>query len=267
MSKIRTLLVTKGHPFEKGPFFDWIDGVEALDVTHVEHPAAEAFIGAGLGADYDLWLFYDMPGYAFGPPNGVEFIEPSEAFKAAVLTRLEAGGPCLFLHHALAGWPTWETYGEVVGGRFLYRPGVVRGEQKLDSGYRHEATYTVTLADHEICGGLQPFEVTDELYLAEIFEDDILPLAWSDYSFDREHFYSASNAVNGAMFSREDWPHPPGSNLVAWLNSYKLAPIGYLQMGDGPSAYGNSAVTQLLTNMTTWLLSDAARTWAEGRDQ
>ncbi|MEM7570598.1 MAG: ThuA domain-containing protein, partial [Pseudomonadota bacterium] len=131
MTQTKTLLVTKGHPFEKGPFFEWMESFAALDVTHVEHPAAEAFIGAGLGDDYGLWVFYDMPGYVFGGADGVTFVEPSHAFKAAVVARAEAGGPILFMHHALAGWPTWPAYGDMVGGRFLYRPGQVRGQAQL----------------------------------------------------------------------------------------------------------------------------------------
>ncbi|MEO0412054.1 MAG: ThuA domain-containing protein [Pseudomonadota bacterium] len=261
---IKTLLVTKGHPFEKGPFFKWIDGVEGLDVTHIEHPAAESFIGAGLGAPYDLWLMYDMPGYDFKSTGGVDFIDPNQGFKYAISHRLQAQKkPILFLHHALAGWPTWPTYGEIVGGRFLYRAGDVRGARKLDSGYRHDVTYQVTLAEHAVCDGVSPFKVQDELYLAEVFEEDVLPIAWSDYDFTGENFYSASRAVDGEMFSNDGWDHPPGSNVVAWLNAYEQAPIGYLQMGDGPTAYANRGVTRLLSNMVHWLVSQDAAHWAK----
>lgn len=262
MTQISTLLVTKGHPFEKGPFFGWLDALGALDVTHVEHPAAEAFIGAGLAQDYDLWLMYDMPGYVFAD-GGVDFVPPSDAFQAGVLARLDAGKPILFMHHALAGWPTWATYGDIVGGRFLYKPSQVRGEDKPDSGYRHDVTYGVRVSDHAICKDIEPFTVTDELYLAEIFDSNVLPLAWSDYSFTQDKFYSAAQAVSGKMYSNEGWQHSDGSNLVAWLNAYSGAPIGYLQMGDGPSAYDNIGVTKLLGQMAHWLVSDAAQAWAK----
>ncbi|MEM9878945.1 MAG: ThuA domain-containing protein, partial [Pseudomonadota bacterium] len=191
---VSILLLTKGHPFEKGPLLDWMDSIPGAEITHIEHPAAHDFIAAGLGASYDLWLHYDMPGYRFGGDNGVEFVEPSQAFKNAYLDRLlNQGRPCLYLHHALAGWPTWPDYGEIVGGRFLYRPGTVRGAEVLDSGYRHEVTYTATLAEHPVTSGIEPaFDVTDELYLAEIFEADVVPIARSSYAFTASNFYSAA---------------------------------------------------------------------------
>lgn len=258
------LLLTKGHPFEKGPFLEWVDSIPNAEVTHIEHPAAHDFIAAGLGAPYDLWLHYDMPGYEFGGNGGVRFIEPDLRFKAAYLDRLEnQGKPCLFLHHALAGWPTWARYGEIIGGRFLYRPGQVRGEDRLDSGYRHDVDYKVTVLPHAVTKGVpEQFDVCDELYLAEMFEADVLPLAQSDYVFSAQNFYSASQAVDGKMFSNAGWDHPDGSDLVGWLKHYGKSPIGYLQMGDSPAAYGNAHITTLLHNMATWLLSDDAKVWA-----
>lgn len=261
------LLLTKGHPFEKGPFFDWIDGIPNAEVTHMEHPAAEAFIAAGLGDDYDLWLHYDMPGYEFGVEGGVRFYEPSQAFKTAYRDRLERQGlPCLYLHHALAAWPTWQRYGEIVGGRFLYRPGDVRGKACLDSGYRHDVCYKVQVELHPITKGVpNGFEVIDELYLAEMFEDDVVPLLRSNHDFAAQHFYSASQAVDGKMFSNKSWDHPAGSNLIGWIKHFGHAPQGYLQMGDTPKAYNNMHVTALLHNMVEWLMSDEAKAWAMNR--
>jgi len=265
MTEIKSiLLLTKGHPFEKGPFLDWIDGIPGAHVTHIEHPAAHDFIAAGLGQDYDLWLHYDMPGYVFGGEGGVQFVPPDHQFKTAYLERLNAHGkPCLYLHHALAGWPTWPLYGEIIGGRFLYRPGEVRGVQTLDSGYRHAVSYQASLTQHAITEGIEPsFDVTDELYLAQVFEDSILPVARSDYDFRAENFYSASQAVDGKMYSNADWDHPAGSNVIAWMKSYGKAPLGYMQMGDTPEAYNNPQLTKLLHNMAVWLMSEEAQHWA-----
>lgn len=261
---VSILLLTKGHPFEKGPFLEWIDSIPGADVSHIEHPAAHDFIAAGLGEPYDLWIHYDMPGYEFGGEGGVRFIEPSHSFKAAFLERLERQGkPCLFLHHALAGWPTWARFGEIVGGRFLYRPAAVRSFQTLDSGYRHDVTYQAHVIDHAVTQGLpETFEATDELYLAEVFEDSVVPLVRSDFEFTADNFYSASQAVDGNMFSNAGWKHADGSNLVSWIKHYGKSPIGYLQMGDSPAAYNNPHVTQLLHNLAHWLLGEDAAEWA-----
>ena len=44
---IEALVVTKGHPFEREPFFETLDAISrpdpqtAINWTHAEHPAAE----------------------------------------------------------------------------------------------------------------------------------------------------------------------------------------------------------------------------------
>ena len=85
--------------------------------------------------------FYDMPGIRFRQGAAPEFIEPDEDYKRDFLALLEAGHGFVFLHHAIAGWPAWEDYAGVIGGRFLYMPGELRGRPRQDSGYRHQVAH------------------------------------------------------------------------------------------------------------------------------
>ncbi len=159
------------------------------------------------------------------------------------------------LHHALAGWPTWAEYHGWLGGQFLYRPGEVRGREACDSGYRHDVPHRIeVVANHPVTAGLPPrFAMTDELYLAEVFADDVTPLLRSDYAFDRDHFWSASKAVAGTMFSNDGWHHPPGSNLVGWTRQAINSRLVYLQGGDGPSAYEDGNYRRLVENAIRWV--------------
>ena len=116
MTPPNILLITKGHPFEKGPFFDLFDGL-AINYTHVEQPLASEVLSPTLTADYDCLVFYDMPGIDF-KPGGPHYREPPQAFKTNFLNLLEAGKGMVFLHHAIAGWPAWPEYGRIIGGRF-----------------------------------------------------------------------------------------------------------------------------------------------------
>ena len=43
------------------------------------------------------------------------------------------------------------------------------------------------------------FEIEDELYLFEVFEDDVLPLLRSDHAFEESGFFSAALAVKGQI--------------------------------------------------------------------
>ena len=252
---LNALVITKGHPFEREPFFRIFDEMPGLNWTHVEQPAARALQNTQEAAAYDAFVAYDMPGIAFGP-NGPDFEVPDESFRKNFLALVEAGHGFVFLHHAIAGWPAWPEYGELIGGRFLYLPAEVRGEPKLDSGYRHEVTHQVrVLADHPVTAGIPAtFQITDELYLYEVFEADVTPLLASDYTFTKDNFYSAAHVVlRGKMFDNSDWDHPPGSNLIGWTREVGKSRIVYLQCGDDPKAYANPHFRRLVRNAIGWV--------------
>ena len=250
------LLVTKGHPYEREPFYAVFDDMAQVNWTLVEQPAAQALFNVSQAKAYDAFVCYDMPGIAFQADGPPDFIEPSEAFKADFLELLEAGHGFVFLHHAIAGWPAWPEYADIVGGRFLYMPGELRGKPRQDSGYHHGLTHNVSvLADHPVTAGIpKTFEITDELYLYEVFEADVTPLLASDYTFDAQHFYSAAKVVSeGKMFDNEGWSHEPGSALIGWAKTYGKSRIVYLQCGDDPVAYANPHFRALLANAIDWV--------------
>ena len=174
----------------------------------------------------------------------------------------------VFLHHAVAGWPAWPEYAEIVGGRFHYQPASLRGANYPDSGYKFDATHTVSLIepDHPICTGLPgSFEITDELYLFPVFEADVTPLMRSDFDFEAAQFFSADLAIRGQRNSNAGWTHPRGSNCVAWVHARRNSPLAYLQFGDGPAAYSNPNYRRALSNAIRWAASAEAHSWAAGQ--
>jgi type 1 glutamine amidotransferase len=241
----RSLLVLSGgHPYEQAPFAALIESLGDWDVTHLIHPeggeaeAAQAIVAA------DALLFYDMAGYSFADGK-VTTRPPSRAFREALSTRFAEGKGAVAMHHALAGWAEWPEWHTWLGGQFHYQPGA----HGPDSGYRHDVSYTARLvADHPVTRGLpESFAVTDELYLCPIDESALVPLLRAEgFAFVRDNFYSAAQAVAGAMFSREGWEHPPGSNCIAWESRTCPARLVYLQCGDGPAAYANPHLRQLI---------------------
>lgn len=265
-AKKNILVAVKGHPYARDDFAAWLDAIPDATCTVVEQPAAALLLEPTALANFDAIIFYDMPGLDFSvqPPR---LVAPSTALQANLLALLERGVGCVFLHHSLAGWPTWNEYAEIVGGRFLYCPATLRGRSCLDSGYRAGARYTAsTVGTHPVLEGVEPhFKLEDELYLAEVFDDSIEPLLVSDFDFSAGQFYSAYRAVTGEPLSRRDWPHPPASNKIAWVKHYFNSPIVYLQPGDGASAYSNPNMRRLLANAVQWVGSPAAQHWAQTR--
>ncbi len=263
----RLLTVARGHPYERDALHQLFQGLDEFDVCHVEQPLAMQCYGPGLVDDYAALVCYDMPGVDFtagAPPTS---LAPEPQQQADFLAMLERGIGVVFLHHSLAAWPAWSEYARIVGGRFHYREADLEGRHWPDSGYRHKVRHQVSVAlSHPVTAGLPAdFEMVDELYLCPILEDQVEPLLRSDYRFTTENFFSAAQAVAGVMDSRKDWQHPPGSNLVGWLNSYGASPIVYLQGGDDAEAMSNPHFRQLVHNAIRWVGSDSARNWAARR--
>ncbi len=250
----RLLVLSGGHPYDADAFEALLAGLDGWTIDHRLHPAAEATIVDAL-AVADAVLFYDMPGYTFAD-GAVAVRPPSEAYRAAVTGWFANGGGAVAMHHALAGWAAWPEWAEIVGGRFLYQPDRVRGQARLDSGYRHDVAYDaeVVAPGHPVMTGLPPcFALADELYLAELFDDRVTPLLRARHAFVREDFFSAAHAVAGQMFKNSDWPHPPSSDLIAWETHPGNGRLVYLQPGDGPAAYSNAHFRRLLANALAYV--------------
>ena len=249
------LVVTKGHPFEREPFEAIFAEMEGVEFTHVEHPEAVRWLAPERAVDFDTVLFYDMPGIDFAD-GGPVYGEPPAELPGYFEALTAAGKGLVFLHHAIAGWPAWPAYGEMVGGRFCYTPQLVRGVEVPDSGYRHQVDHEIrVLRDHPVTAGLPAtFRMTDELYLYQVFDDRIEPLLASGHDFSRDNFYSAANVVlRGQMYSNEGWEHPVGSNLVGWTRHEGNSRLVYLQGGDDPVAYADPNYRRLVRNAVFWV--------------
>jgi hypothetical protein len=265
----KLLTTARGHPYDRDAFHQLTATLQDFDVTHVEQPVAQRLLNSTTAAGFDALLCYDMPGVDFTTEDPPGLVPPPPGFIENYLAMLEAGIGVVFMHHALAAWPAWETFAEIIGGRFHYRAAQLRGQHWPDSGYRHEVKHTVSvLADHPVTSGLpRHFEMVDELYLCPVLSEDVIPLLGSNYDFTERHFYSASQALAGKMHSRSGWSHPDGSPLVGWVKHWGNSPIVYLQGGDDSNALANPHFEQLVHNAIAWVASRAAKDWARQRNQ
>lgn len=264
-AKKNILLVTRGHAFVRDEFYAVFEENPEIEWSGVEHPAAQLMFSPQIARNFDCYVLYDMPGIEFKRHgDGVPvFHEPPQHYKDGLLAMLDEGKPLVILHHACAAWPAWPEWAEIVGGHFLYQPGKSRGANKPDSGYRIDVPHIVSpVLAHPITAGVEPFELTDELYLFEVFEDSVIPLFRSDYVFAAENFYSAKLALAGKLNANEGWQHAAGSNLVGWIKRYRNSPIVYLQFGDGPATYRHPSFRKILQNAIRWACSPEALCWA-----
>jgi type 1 glutamine amidotransferase len=265
---LNVLVTAKGHPYLRDPFMAIFDQLPGIACTLVEQPAAARLMTPRGMAGFDALVLYDMPGVDFAGPDRPTYVEPDAGFKDGFLALLDEGRVgVVALHHAIAGWPAWPEYAELLGGRFLYRPGELRGRLRPASGYRHDVDHEVAVLDpaHPVVASLPPrFRLRDELYLFEVFDDLVQPLLASGHTFTDANFYSAALAVQGQMFSNAGWTHAPGSNLVGWTKRARNAPLVYLQPGDGPTTYEDPNYRRLIENAIRWVAGQADGRMAKG---
>lgn len=267
MQDPRLLVVTGGHPFEREPFCAVFDAIAPGRWTHAEQPTAADRLNPADCADVDVIVFYDMPGIRFtrgDPPT--ETPMPATTVQEGLHGLLAQGKGLVFMHHAVAGWPAWETYAHIVGGRFHYQPAVLDGVSYPDSGYRFDVTHRVEVIDpsHPICQGLTDgFSLTDELYLYPVLTEQVVPLLRTTFPMDDpSQFYSADLAIRGERNANHGWTHPAGSDLVGWVKHAGNSPVAYLQFGDGPQTYADPNFRRVLSNAIGWAASAEAHRWA-----
>jgi hypothetical protein len=266
---LNVLVVAKGHPYLRDPFMAMFDTMGGIACTLVEQPAAQRLMSIEGMKGFDALVLYDMPGLDFRAPEAGAPVAPDPEFQKKFVALLDHGIGVVALHHAIAGWPAWPDYAELLGGRFLYRSGPLRGMHRPESGYRHDVKHGVRAAgdpSHPILDGVTlPFELTDEVYLYEVFEDAVTPLLRSDYRFIRDNFYSSTLAVSGKMYANDGWSHEGGSNLVGWVKPARNSPLVYLQPGDGPPTYANLNYRRLIENAVRWTCSAEAKAWVRAQ--
>ncbi len=214
--KIRVLVVTGGHDFEKPAFFQMFKDNPDITFKAVEHPNAQALFKPEAAKDYDVIVFYDM------------HQEISEQSKADFLGRLKEGKGLVVLHHAIANYQKWPEYAKIIGARYYLQKEVVDGVEKARSIYEHGVHFKVHVADenHPVTRGVKDFEVHDETY----------------------NLYDVYPEVHPLLTTEE----PKSHKVIGWAKAYGLARVVYLQGGHDHFAYENPNYRKVLQQAIRW---------------
>ncbi|MGY1815836.1 ThuA domain-containing protein [Blastococcus sp. SYSU D00820] len=251
---MQVVAFTGGHSFDRDAFAALLDSLPCT-ATWVEHPDAVDFVASGGLEDADASLHYDMPGVR------PEATPPPPAYERALLARTRAGQGFVVLHHAIASWPAWPVWAELVGGRYLYRRGELRGVAWPDSGYRMAVPQEIRAVapGHPVLDGLGAgLRVVDETYLCPVFEDEVTPLLRTDAPIDDRVHFSTEEALAGRLGSRGDWRHAPGSPLAAWTRTFERSRVVYVQPGDTAATLTDPAYQRLVANALAYVAGAGA---------
>ena len=264
---LNVFVATGGHAFARDGFEAMLRAV-GVQPCFVDQPAAARLMNPDGLRGFDAVLLHDMPGMDFRAPveNRPEPFAPPPELVAGLAALVEQGMGFVALHHALAGWPAWPAYAQLLGGAFLYRPRMVRGELRPGSAYCPEGRYEVTTAGgaHPVVAGVpNRFELLDEPYRHELFEADIEPLLWRSPVDGR--FLSATHAVRRLPDPGEE--NARESAIIGWATSAGNSPVIALQPGDRAETFAHPAYRTLVGNALRWVASPPARAWAAARSR
>jgi type 1 glutamine amidotransferase len=261
---LRVLAITGGHRVDLDAFTGMLADICAERgwvFAHAVQPAAQDWLAPDQLGAFDAILCHDLPGLALRRGTAPQPLPPAPGVAERLTGLLEAGQGFVFLHHALAGWPAWPGWAEVLGGRYHYAPADLRGQAWPDSGFRY-AKYTARVANpgHPVCTGVEDFTLNDELYCCPVFADDVVPLLRADAADGP--FRETYHEVLGAPREGPPWQHPAPSDLIGWAKAAGRSPVVYLQPGDGPETFGHPGYRRLVGNALEWVASADARGWA-----
>ncbi len=216
-SKIRVLVVTGGHGFEKAPFFKLFQDNPEVSFETAEPPQAHDLFRPDAAKAFDLLVLYD-----YNRPI-------TEVAKADLLSWLQAGKGLLVLHHAIAAYPDWPEYWKIIGARYYLKTNiVVDGVHKPRSAAKEGMHFHIHVADpnHPVTQGVSDFEIHDETYKLFDLAKDCHPLLTTD----------------------EPLSHP----VIAWAKTYERARVVYIESGHDHFAYENPNYQQLLRQAIRW---------------
>jgi type 1 glutamine amidotransferase len=257
----RLLAITGGHRFDEPAMTAMLDDVcrqLGWQHTHATQPSAQRWLRPEHAGEWDAILLHDIPGLVLARGSEPEQVPPTDDVRRAVLELLDLGQGIVATHHSLAGWPAWDEWADVLGGRFLYAPSRLHGEQLPASGYRM-ARYRVELAsaDHPVCEGIEPFELDDELYLCPVFEDRVTPLLTTPADRSPEAMIDTYREVRHG--ERVPAVRQSGSRLVGWTSLYGASRIVYVLPGHGPGTMAHEQYRRLIANACRWVAESTAR--------
>ncbi len=261
----RLLAVTGGHSVDLAAFEAMVEAVcdeLGWEWSHATQPEAQRWLHPDHAGRWDTILLHDLPGLRLA--RGAEPVVegPDAQTRDGVRGLLQAGQGIVATHHALAGWPAWDEWADILGGRFFYTAGRLHGVDWPSSGYRMDR-YRVDIVEpgHPVCAGVEPFEVVDELYLCPVHEADLVGLLATDADISPGAMISTYHEVrHGERRPAND--QPPGSRLLGWVKSAAGSPLVYLLPGHGRTTMEHPQYRRLLGNAVAWVASDEARSWS-----
>jgi len=212
--KLRVLVITGGHGYDKKTFPQVFAGNDDIDVKFAD--------GGKPFEDISKWDSDVMVLYNFKQ-------KISENARANFLKLLDRGVGLVAMHHAVAAYPGWVEYEKIIGATYSLKKGLVRNGMKfMRPIWKHGVDFNVRIADetHPITKGMKGFKIHDESYLG-----------W------------AHHPGSHVLLTTDQ---PLNNHRLAWTRFYKKARVMFIQLGHGAHAFRSKDFQTLTAQGIRW---------------
>ena len=214
--KLKVVVVTGGHDFERGPFFKMLDSIEGITYTEaIQKDHSELFEDIS-GWDYDVIVFYSMTQ------------QISEKRRKNFLKLLDRGVGVVALHHTMGSFQEWPEFKKIIGTRYYLKDTMEDGVLCKGSSFKHDIDMAIRVADkqHPITEGLNDFPIHDEGYK-----------------------YCRFDQGNRVLLTTD---HAASDKTVGWVKRYGKAKVCTIQLGHDSKAYENRNYRLLVNRAILW---------------
>lgn len=213
--KIRTAVVTGGHPFQVPPFhalFRSLPDVDYYPQSLDEFTADRALAGA-----YDVVLFYTM--HRFSPGDELPWYQKNLFRTLEELGRAAQG--IGVLHHALVAFPEWPLWTELVG---------IPDRGAITPHFEQDLTVEVADPEHPITRDLPArWPLHDETYV----------MAEADPKLGNHLLLTTA--------------HEPSMRTLAWSRTFRESRVFCYQSGHDFQAFDDANFRRVISNALYWL--------------
>lgn len=213
---INVAVVTGGHGFDEPPFLAMFDSLAGIRYTHLPQKEGSEFLEDIADWPYDVVLLYNMS-------RGI-----SEKRQANLLSLLDRGVGLVMVHHAIANYPDWPGYNELIGATYYLEEATVAGVHHPRSEYTHDTEVQVKVEDaqHPVTRGVSNFTAVDEVY--------------------RKWDYHPGNHL---LLSTD---HPESNREIAWVREDGNRRVCCIQPGHGPGIFSDANYRRLIEQAIRW---------------
>ncbi|MBW7989508.1 MAG: DUF1080 domain-containing protein [Planctomycetes bacterium] len=211
--KIKVVVLTGGHGFEREQFFKLFEGYDDIEYTEFQLKDHSEIFEDVSDWDYDVIVSYNM----------TQEISIQRRRNLARLLRRQGVG-FVALHHNMGAFQAWPRYREITGGKYYLKA----EDDHRGSTYKHDIDMNVHIADtsHPITQGINDFQIHDEGYKYLSFEKN-----------------------NHVLFTTD---HPDSDQTIGWVRNVGKAKICGIMLGHDHYAFENPNFRKLIARAIRW---------------